>query len=193
MRFSTAARIALSLAATILTDAQTTTTPGYFTDFSTIPSNSTFSFGTHYAVLNLDLINALVGSINTTTEGMQFINSTCTWINAVHAQTPPPISLFTRIYFSTPLRPEIGPQTPFAAASAGLGNITESSVQGMIYPSFVPKPDYDVVLQKVRYYAGAGNELEEILSSQLIDTVIIVSYGHKSRFFFVHGRSADRS
>lgn len=31
----------------------------------------------------------------------------------------------------------------------------------------------DVVLQKTRYYAGAGNSLEEILRTQEIDTVVL--------------------
>lgn len=44
-----------------------------------------------------------------------------------------------------------------------------------LYPAFTPLPDYDVVLSKVRYYAGTGNELELILSSQKIETVILVS------------------
>jgi len=90
----------------------------------------------------------------------------------VHAQTPPPLSLFTRIYFSNTLRPEIGPQTPFAPDAARLGNATFDSSVGELYPAFVPSAN-DVVLQKARYYAGAGNALEEILSSQLIDTVIL--------------------
>ena len=43
-----------------------------------------------------------------------------------------------------------------------------------LYPAFVPIGG-DVVLQKIRYYAGTANELELILSSQKIDTVILVS------------------
>lgn len=43
----------------------------------------------------------------------------------------------------------------------------------MLYPAFQPIPDYDVVLSKTRYYAGTGNELELILSSQHIDTVVL--------------------
>lgn len=164
----------LALAGAITTVAQSSTTPGYVTNFTTLPGNSTFSFGQHFAVLNLDLINGIVGGVNTTTAGQKFIKSVSTWISAVHAQSPPPLSIFTRIFFSNALRPEIGPNTPFAAAAAGLGNATIDSPQGMLFPAFVPAPD-DVVLQKVRYYAGAGNELEEILSSQEIDTVILVS------------------
>lgn len=174
--------IASSLLA--LATLATAATPGYFTDTSTLAGNDTFTFGTHYAVLNLDLIEALVSSINTTAAGASFISCTRSWITAVHAQSPPPLSIFTRIYFSNAQRPEIGPQTPFGAVAAGLGNVTESSAAGMLYDAFVPLEGYDVVLQKTRYYAGAGNGLEEILRSQLIDTVILVSSFHCFRFRF---------
>jgi len=164
--------IILSLSSAILALAENATTPGFMPGFSTVPANSTFSFGTNYAVLHLDLINAIVGGINTTTEGQQFIDNVATWISAVHTQTPPPLTFFTRIYFSTSQRPEIGPNTPFATPAAGLGNITITSPEGMLYPAFVPTDD-DVILQKVRYWAGAGNQLIEVLTSQEIDTVIL--------------------
>jgi len=174
MKFSSILNLALAtvITSTAAQSTNATTTPGYVTNFSTLPNNSTFSFGKNYAVLNLDLINGIVGNINTTTEGKQFINSVSTWISAVHAQSPPPLSIFTRIYFSNAKRPEIGPKTPFSVDAASLGNATIDSPQGQLYPAFVPSAD-DVVLQKARYYAGAGNALEEILSSQLIDTVIL--------------------
>lgn len=119
------------------------------------------------------MINGLVGSVNSSTAGQRWINSTARWINAVHQQAPAPLSIYTRIYFTTKQRPEIGPDTPFGAVAAGLGNITASSPEGQIYPAFKHGNANDVVLQKTRYYAGAGNGLEEILSSQLIDTVIL--------------------
>jgi len=120
------------------------------------------------------MINGLVGSISSTAAGQAWINSCALWINATHAQNPPPLSIFTRIYFANTRKPEIGPQTPFGAVAAALGNATSASPQSQLYPAFIELPDYDVDLQKTRYYAGAGNELEEILSSQLIDTVILV-------------------
>lgn len=166
---STAAAVA-DAAAT----AAATATPGYFTNFTTLPGNNTFSFGRNYAVLNLDMITGLVGYVNETAAGKAWIHSVALWINATHAQNPPPLSIFTRIYFQNTRKPEIGPKTPFAAAIGALGNATTSSPQSQLYPAFVELPDYDVDLQKTRYYAGAGNELEEILSSQLIDTVILV-------------------
>lgn len=92
----------------------------------------------------------------------------------MHQQSPPPLSIFTRIYFSTSQRPEVGPNTPFLAVVEPFGNVTANDAITDIYHAFKPLRNWDVVLQKVRYYAGAGNALEEILSSQGIDTVILV-------------------
>jgi hypothetical protein len=152
--------------------AASATDLGYLSvDAST--TNSSFSFGEHYAVLNLDLINALVSSVNGTTAGDAFISNVATWINAVHQQTPPPLSIFTRIYFSNTYRPEISPEDPYYQVINPLGNVTEDSFETQLNPLFSPLPQ-DVVLRKSRYYAGDGNSLEEILRSQKIDTVILV-------------------
>lgn len=153
--------------------AEATSTPGYSTGIPSTVTNTSLSFGQHYAVLNLDLITGLVAGINATTAGQLFINNTANWINIVHQQTPPPLSIFTRIYFSNARKPEVGPNSPFGLAAAALGNATESSPATQLYPSF-KTIEGDVVLRKSRYYAGDGNSLEEILSSQGIDTVILV-------------------
>lgn len=165
-----------ALAALHLVAAQDSGSPGYNCHphciTPTIPSNETFDFGRHYAVLNLDLNNALVGGVNATPAGRQFISNTARWIDAVHAQDPPPLSIFTRIYFSNSKKPEIRPQTPWAAVGGSLG--TASDPLTKLYPAFtVDEAAGDVVLQKARYYAGAGNALEEILSTQKIDTVVL--------------------
>lgn len=150
------------------------TAPGYASNVPSTVTNASFSFGQHYAVLNLDLIEGIVSSINTTAAGKEFIKNTKTWIDAVHQQTPAPISLWTRIYFSNSQQPEIGPNSPFRKVAGALpDNGTESSPATQIYHAFTPLPDYDVILRKSRYYAGDGNSLEEILSSQGIDTVIL--------------------
>ncbi|KAF2766300.1 Isochorismatase hydrolase [Teratosphaeria nubilosa] len=167
--------LALLSAASAAFALNASTTPGYdsYPDYiSSTSSNSSLSFGRHYAVLNLDLIAALVGSIANTTQGEQFISNTAHWINTVHAQDPPPLSIFTRIYFSNSRKPEIGPNTPFAKAGGSLGNASDPETQ--IYSAFeVDEGAGDVVLQKTRYYAGTGNGLEEILSTQGIDTVVL--------------------
>ena len=165
-----------SAATASLANAQSSTTPGYdcypHCIPSTIPSNETLSFGQHYAVLNLDLINGLVSPIANTTPGSAFVSNTARWINAVHAQNPPPLSIFTRIYFTNSHKPEIAPGIPFAKVGSALG--TASDPETHLYPAFhVDEAAGDAVLQKTRYYAGAGNALEEILSTQQIDTVIL--------------------
>lgn len=121
------------------------------------------------------MINGLVGSTNETAAGKEWIKNTADWIDTVHSQSPKPLSIFSRIYFQNARRPEIGSTTPFAQAVAALGPATQSSPQSQIYPAFRVDEGYDVVLQKTRYYAGHFNELEEILFSQHIDTVILVS------------------
>jgi hypothetical protein len=156
--------------------ASTVASSGYAHNVPSTVTNASLSFGQHYAVLNLDLIEALVSSVNMTAGGKHFINNTATWINAVHQQTPPPLSIFTRLFYSNAQQPEIGPNTPFRVNTAALGNITETSPSTQLYNAFTPLEGFDVVLQKTRYYAGSGNSLEEILSSQGIDTVIMVRF-----------------
>ncbi|KAL1302344.1 hypothetical protein AAFC00_002751 [Neodothiora populina] len=167
--------------------------PGYYTNFSTVPANETssLSFGSNFAVLHLDLINGLIASVSDYPAGQQFINSTATWINAVHARNnatavfnstyaavapakKPIISIFSRIYFSNAMIPELGIDTPFAAAAAGLpGDRTIDDPATDIYEAFEVDSRTDVVVEKSRYYAGFGNPMEEILSAQQIDTVIL--------------------
>lgn len=151
--------------------------PGYDnfpTSIASTVTNSSLSFGKHYAVLNLDLINGLVSSIASTPAGQSFISNTATWIDAVHAQQPSPLTIFTRIYFANAQKPEVAPYGGFAQVASSLGQGTMDMNATMIYPAFdVDEDDGDVVLQKTRYYAGTGNALEEILRAQSIDTVIL--------------------
>ncbi|KAI7679708.1 hypothetical protein KC353_g22207, partial [Hortaea werneckii] len=101
-----------------------------------------------------------------------WINATSCWIDAVHAQQPPPLSIWTRIYFTNPSQPELGPSTPFRQIGGALGASNDSNT--FIYPAFdVDEGAGDAVLAKTRYYAGFGNSLEEILRAQQIDTVIL--------------------
>lgn len=164
-----------SAATSPATSSPASSTPGYDSAPSYIPStvnSTTFSFGTHYAVLNLDLITALVSSVASSAAGRAFVNNTATWIDAVHAQDPPPLSIFTRIYFANARKPEVKPGSGFASNAAALTTANTSAT--MIYPAFtVDEAAGDVVLQKTRYYAGAGNGLEQILAAQSIDTVIL--------------------
>ena len=165
------------LASTSLAIAQNaSSSPGYngYPDpiASTIAANESLSFGQHYAVLNLDLINGLVAPLASSPAASAFIKNTATWIDAVHAQSPPPLSIFTRIYFSNARKPEVKPGSGFASVSAPLTTANATATQ--VYPAFrVDEAAGDVVLQKTRYYAGTGNALEAILRAQGIDTVIL--------------------
>lgn len=147
---------------------------GYDEPGQIVPStvNGTFSFGQHYAVLNLDLIVGLVSGVATTSEGQAFIQNTKTWIDAVHAQSPPPLSIFSRIYFANARKPEIKPGGAFSKTSAGLTTAADPKTQ--IYPAFTVDYDAgDVVVQKTGYSATRGNALLDILQAQGIDTVIL--------------------
>ena len=46
------------------------------------------------------------------------------WIDTVHAQNPPPLSIFTRIYFNNARKPEVKPGSGFAGVSAPLVGVT---------------------------------------------------------------------
>lgn len=178
MRFTTIATLLVPVADIAIAQSST---PGYISVPSTIAGNTTFSFGPHVAVLNLDMINGLVSPLANTTAGTAWVKSLSDWIDFVHAQPKPALQLFTRIYFN-PGHPEFGPSTPFNKAVATLINATESTPATQIYPAFHANPagyangsTRDVVLQKTRYDATSGNEMLEILVAQKIDTVVIVS------------------
>jgi nicotinamidase-related amidase len=135
-------------------------------------SEESVKFGKHYAVLNLDLINAIVTPIAASKDGRKFIKNTAKWIDAVHAVEPSPLSIFTRIYFSSDLKPELKANSGFADLVEGI--TTEDDNSTAIYPDFDVKQDMgDIILGKTRYYAGDGNALEEILRAQKIKTVVI--------------------
>jgi nicotinamidase-related amidase len=164
------------LASATAVAAQNASAPGYngypAPIASTVAANESLSFGQHYAVLNLDLINGLVAPLASDPAGSAFINNVATWIDAVHAQRPAPLSIFTRIYFNNARKPEIKPGSGFESVSAPLTTANATATQ--LYPAFhVDEAAGDVVLQKTRYYAGTGNPLEEILRAQSIDTVIL--------------------
>lgn len=171
--------------------AQTSGEPGYFTDFSSMPKNDSISFGRNYAVLNLDIINDVTEPIANTTSGATWLECLQTWNDAVHALNPTPLTFWTRIYFENAHYPDVKQGSPFAnsllssgiVAGPGTGN-PNSTVQNSqleasplteIYSAFNPQVGSDIVLQKTRFYAGFGNNMENILAAQSIDTVILVS------------------
>ena len=56
--------------------------PGYSLHTPSTVTNSSFTFGQHYAVLNLDLIDGLVSSFNDTDAGEKWIENVASWVDA---------------------------------------------------------------------------------------------------------------
>ena len=133
-------------------------------------------FGTHYAVLNLDLMTILINAVQQTDEGQRFISNCSKWIEAVHQKKPHPLVIFTSLFFSNQMQPEVAKRGPFKSLIDGFDAFEKGSAGVQIHPEFKVY-DKDIVLQKTRWYAGAGNALEQILQAQKVDTVIIVSCG----------------
>lgn len=65
----------------ISTPKSNANSPGYSLDTPSTVTNS-FTFGKHYAVLNLDLIDGLVSSFNDTDAGEKWIDNVAHWIDA---------------------------------------------------------------------------------------------------------------
>lgn len=147
---------------------------------SSIPANesSKLSFGKYYAVLNLDVENGAVVLYENTTAGKDWISNTACWIDAVHRQQPPPLSIYTAVAYVNSHKPELGVQSgkavPFVSNGAPALFGAQDTKTTEIFKKFhVNETAGDVVLPKARFYAGAGNQLEEILRAQRIDTVIL--------------------
>jgi nicotinamidase-related amidase len=136
-------------------------------------SESPLSFGQHYAVLNLDWMSLLVDGIKDTTVGREFITNCSVWNDAVHQKDPRPLTIFTTLFFSNPSQPELAEDSPFTRLLRGYGKFEKGSPGVQISSQFTVD-EKDIILQKTRWYAGAGNNLEQILRAQNIDTVIIV-------------------
>lgn len=140
--------------------------------------SSNLTFGKYYAVLNLDLETGAVATVANTTPGQSFIANTASWIDAVNKQNPPPVSIFSAVAYVNNHRPELGLQSgvkiPFASVDVAQIFGTLNGTLTGIYKNFtVNATSGDVTLAKARFYAGAGNQMEEILRAQRIDTVII--------------------
>ncbi|KAK4504569.1 hypothetical protein PRZ48_005485 [Zasmidium cellare] len=145
-----------------------------------IPANesSNITFGKYYAVLNLDVENGAVVPWENTTAGKDWISNLACWIDAVHRQHPPPLSIYTAVAYVNSRKPELGVQSghavPFVSNGAPELFGAADTKTTKIYKGFhVNETAGDVVLPKARFYAGAGNQLGEILRAQKIDTVIL--------------------
>jgi len=132
------------------------------------------SFGKNYAILNLDLMIALVDMVKNTSTGQKFISNCSHWIEAVHKKRQRPLTVFTSLSLSLGER-ELSKNSPFANLVEAFGSFTIGSAGVQIAPNFIVD-EHDIILQKTRWYAGTSNSLEQLLKAQNIKTVIIVSY-----------------
>ncbi|KAJ3956870.1 hypothetical protein N0V92_006584 [Colletotrichum tropicale] len=130
------------------------------------------SFGKRFAILNLDLMAIMFDSIKTTDEGKFFISDCVRWNEAVHQHHPRPLTIFTTLCFTTVSQPELARPSPFANLIDGFEDFIKGSPAVQIDKS-VELDEKDIVLHKTRWYAGAGNGLEQILKAQNISTVVI--------------------
>ncbi|KAI0105381.1 cysteine hydrolase family protein [Hypoxylon sp. NC0597] len=129
------------------------------------------TFGKNYAVLNLDLMAILIDSVKHTPEGRVFISNCSRWNDAVHKEDPQPLVIFTTLFFN-PGRPELAEGKPFHRLIDAFDLFEAGSAAVQITRHFMIG-EKDIVLQKTRWYAGAGNGMEQILKAQNIDTVIL--------------------
>ena len=136
------------------------------------PANGVPTFGKRYAVLNLDFMSVLIDFVKDTAAGKDFISNCSRWIDAVHKKDPQPLTVFTTLYFSAG-SPQLSKDAPFTKLLEGFGSFEAGVPTVELWPEFSVEKK-DVVLQKTRWYAGAGSSLEQILRAQNIDTVIIV-------------------
>lgn len=130
------------------------------------------TFGRHYAVLNLDLMTVLIDAVKDTEAGKAFISNCSRWNDAVHKKQPQPLTVFTSLCFGAG-EPELAKCAPFTKLLQGFGSFEIGSPPVQVSSEFTVG-EKDVVLQKTRWYAGAGNGFEQVLRAQNIDTVIIV-------------------
>lgn len=135
-------------------------------------ANETGCFGQNFAVLNLDLMTVLIDIVKECPEGQAFMSHCAIWNDAVHRISPQPLTIFTSLFFN-PGMPELSKGAPFTKLIGGFGSLIAGSM-GVQVASEFRTSETDVILQKTRMSASAGNRLVQILQAQNIDTVIIV-------------------
>lgn len=132
------------------------------------------TFGKRFAVLNLDFMALLIDVVKGSRQGDAFVSNCLRWNDAVHKKTPRPLTIFTTLSLNQG-EPELANNAPFTRLIRGFGSFTHGSPAVQVASEF-EVDERDVVLEKTRWYAGAGNCLEQILSAQKIDTVILVCH-----------------
>ncbi|GKZ26483.1 hypothetical protein AbraIFM66951_003623 [Aspergillus brasiliensis] len=134
-------------------------------------SDNKVDFGKNYAILNLDWMALLLNAVGETPEGQSLIANYSRWNDAVHEKTDRPLTVFTTLQFNLG-QPDLQPNTPFSKLIEPFGTFETGTSGVEIDPRFTVD-ERDVVLRKTRWSATTGNNLEQILKAQGIDTVVI--------------------
>lgn len=134
-------------------------------------TNSSLSFGSNYAILNLDWMTILIKAVKDTPEGQVMIANCTEWNDAVHLKTPRPLTVFSTLSISP--NQQVAPDSPFARLISPFGDFKNGSSEVRIYDMF-KVDDKDLILQKTRWSATTGSALEQILKAQNIKVVVIV-------------------
>lgn len=139
-------------------------------------SNTTskdITFDRDFAVFHLDLMSVLTEAVEGTPQGDAFVKHTVEWVEAVHQHNKRPLTIYTSLSFANSSHPELAPDAPFTRMLSGYGDFSAGNKRVQIDSRMAPQEE-DIVLQKSRWYAGAGNSLETILSAKGIKTVVVV-------------------
>jgi nicotinamidase-related amidase len=118
------------------------------------------------ALLVMDIQNGIVSRLGESTNVLVPIQKA---IEAARQNNIPVI--FVRVGFSEGY-PEVSPQNKLFAAISKFGGMTASDEATQILEDVHPKPN-DPVVTKYRVSAFAGSNLEMILRSQRIDTLVL--------------------
>lgn len=114
----------------------------------------------------------LINAVAETTEGKTLINNYIQWNDAAHSKPRHILTIFTTLAF------HLGSQSwkenkAFAKLIGPFGSCEEGSPKVGIDSRFT-LDERDIVLRKTSWAATTGNNLEQILRAQHINTVIIV-------------------
>jgi nicotinamidase-related amidase len=138
------------------------------------------SFGKRYAILNLDWMTVLLTAAEGTPQGRTVVENLSKWHEAVHQKSDRPLTIYTTLAFNRG-QPELEAKKPFARLIESFGTFEVGTPSAEIDQRF-ELDEQDIVLRKTRWSATTGNNLEQILRAQGIDTVVIVSIAQWSQF-----------
>lgn len=131
-------------------------------------------FGPKYAILHLDWTTLMCGAADNAPEGRLMMSNCMKWNDAIHSKAERPLTIFTTLAFRRGQH-ELVSDSAFGRLVSQFGSFEEGSPIVDIDPRFA-KDDRDIFLQKTRWSATSGSNLEQILRAKEIKTVILVSF-----------------